>query len=518
MSDAEEIPVKPGDILARKYRVERVLGIGGMGAVVAAIHLELDQRVALKFLLPSVAAKPEVVSRFAREARAAAKIRSEHVARVTDVGTLENGTPYIVMEYLEGQDLDAIVTNNGPLPIPLAVDYLLQASVAIAEAHMAGIVHRDLKPGNFFLARQTDGSEIVKVLDFGISKSLAGGPESGGRSGVLTKTTDVFGSPLYMSPEQLKSSRDVDARADLWALGVILFELVSGQAPFDRGTVAEIFGAILHEKPLRLRAALPSAPGGLEQVVACCLEKEPERRYSNIGELASALSPFGSADSLVSLQRITRVMQGAGSGASLPPPSVGPRSSSVTPGVPLSSVLPGAPAGTNRALHPGASTRTAWGATDEAPKPRAIGPIIAVIAMSAIAGAALFLALRWNAAAPGSVPAAEPPRPSAIAPPPSASAAASAAPTATATNSDDRVELIQIPPEVPLEPTADQVELIQIPPEVPLEPTAEVVPAAPLLPGPVRLPRGKFRGSNPVTKKPAGKTPKEDPDGFGDRK
>jgi serine/threonine protein kinase len=506
MSDAEEIPVQPGDILARKYRVERVLGIGGMGAVVAAIHMELDQRVALKFLLPSVAAKREVVERFAREARAAAKIRSEHVARVTDVGMLENGTPYIVMEYLEGRDLDAIVTQDGPLPIQIAVDYVLQACVAIAEAHVAGIVHRDLKPGNFFLARQTDGGEIIKVLDFGISKSLIGGPDSDGRSGVLTKTTDVFGSPLYMSPEQLKSSRDVDARADLWAIGVILFELVSGQAPFDRGTVAEIFGAILHEKPLRLRAALSGAPAGLEHVIARCLEKEPDRRYPDIGDLASALAPFGSADASISVQRISRVLRGVGSSASMPPSSTGPRSSSIMPRIPRPPALPSdAAAGTNLALHPGASTRTAWGAADEAPKPRAIGPIIAVLAVGAVAGAALFLVLRWSPSAPGPLPGAEPPPAGVTATSPRSSASTAVSATAT-------------PPESSSDPS---VEVIVLPPEVPLDSTAEVAPGAPFPPvptAPTRWPRNKFRGNGALTKKPVGTTPKEDPDGFGDRK
>ncbi len=253
---AAEAPVQPGDVLAGKYRVERVLGVGGMGVVVAALHLELDQRVALKFLLPSVAARPEAVARFSREGRAAAKIRSEHIARVSDVGTLDSGAPYIVMEYLDGRDLSAIVEKSGPLPIHVAVDYVLQASMALAEAHVAGIVHRDLKPSNLFLARQPDGTEIIKVLDFGISKSLAASPDASREGAAITKTTDIFGSPLYMSPEQLKDARAVDARADLWALGVILYEIITGKAPFDRRSVAEVFGAILHEKPLPLLSVL----------------------------------------------------------------------------------------------------------------------------------------------------------------------------------------------------------------------------------------------------------------------
>ena len=238
---ADGAPVREGDILAGKYRVEKVLGVGGMGVVVAAMHLELDKRVALKFLLKSAAENPAVVARFAREARAAAKIQSQHVARVSDVGTLENGIPYIVMEHLEGCDLSDVLTRQGPLPPGAAVDYVLQACEAIAEAHAAGFIHRDLKPSNLFLARQADGAEIVKVLDFGISKAVLvdSEPPTSVRQGALTGTTEIFGSPMYMSPEQLKASRDVDARADIWALGIILYELCTGTSPFDRPTIAE---------------------------------------------------------------------------------------------------------------------------------------------------------------------------------------------------------------------------------------------------------------------------------------
>src|SRR5262245_30981682 len=205
MSDASkkdiESIVKPGDVLAGKYLVERVLGVGGMGVVVAATHTQLDQRVAIKFLLPSMLSNREVVERFQREARAAAKIKSEHVVRVSDVGTLDSGIPYIVMEFLEGGDLGELLSRRGILPIPLAIDYLLEACEALAEAHAAGIVHRDLKPANLFLARRTDETDIVKVLDFGISKQHTGDALMASPS--LTKTTDVFGSPTYMSPEQL---------------------------------------------------------------------------------------------------------------------------------------------------------------------------------------------------------------------------------------------------------------------------------------------------------------------------
>src|SRR5262245_41329189 len=228
------VPVGEGTMLADKYRVERVLGRGGMGVVVAATHVELDQRVALKFLLPEAMESVEVVERFAREARAAVKIESEHVARVIDVGKLENGLPYMVMEYLNGRDLAALLDEQIKLSIDDALEYTLQACEAIAQAHALGIIHRDLKPANLFVTNRADGTTSIKVLDFGISKvSLAG---SSPAEMNLTQTAAIMGSPTYMSPEQMRASRDVDPRADIWALGVIMYELLAGQPPFMGST------------------------------------------------------------------------------------------------------------------------------------------------------------------------------------------------------------------------------------------------------------------------------------------
>ena len=198
MSSASGKPTAPpreGDVIAGKYRVERILGAGGMGVVVAAHHLVLDERVALKFLLPYASVNRDSVARFVREARAAAKIKNDHVARVSDVGELPNGSPYMVMEYLEGIDLAGWLARSGPLPIPEAVDFVLQACEALAEAHTLGIVHRDLKPANLFCIQRADGQFWIKVLDFGISKIMA--PQSQGN--LLTRTIAVMGSPLYMS-------------------------------------------------------------------------------------------------------------------------------------------------------------------------------------------------------------------------------------------------------------------------------------------------------------------------------
>jgi len=217
MSDAtaqSDRPIKPGDVLGGKFRIERVLGEGGMGIVCAATHLQLGQLVALKFMLPQAMAHAENIARFEREARNAVRLKSDHVAKVTDVGRLDDGAPYMVMEYLEGNDLDAVLAERGPLPIPVAVDFVLQACEAVAEAHSLGIVHRDLKPKNLFLATKHGGRSIVKVLDFGIAKQLGVTEDMS-----LTRTTQVIGSPNYMSPEQLRASKDVDHRTDIWALG-----------------------------------------------------------------------------------------------------------------------------------------------------------------------------------------------------------------------------------------------------------------------------------------------------------
>jgi hypothetical protein len=295
--------VREGDVLAGKYRIERVLGRGGMGVVVAAQHVQLSQRVALKFLLPEACSHGEAVARFLREARAAVQIQSEHVARVSDVGQLDDGAPYMVMEFLEGSDLGATLAARGPLPLPEAVDYLLQAMEAVAEAHSIGIVHRDLKPANLFLTRRRDGSALVKVLDFGISKATQG---EGGLS--LTSTSAVMGSPFYMSPEQVRSAKDVDARTDIWALGVILHELLSGAPPFRADTASALFAAIIADPPIPVRDRRPDVPAALETVLSRCFEKDRNRRYANVAELAVALESFAPASSAMSVMRVSRVL------------------------------------------------------------------------------------------------------------------------------------------------------------------------------------------------------------------
>jgi serine/threonine protein kinase len=285
-----ESRVREGDVLAGKYRVEKVLGSGGMGVVVAARHVQLDVLVALKFMADEAFEDPDLVARFLREARAAARLRSEHIARVTDVGTLESGAPYQVMEYLEGSDLAALLSREGPQPLASAVEYIVQACEALDEAHGAGIVHRDIKPSNLFLTKRRNGTPCIKVLDFGISKADRLSSSSAKLHG--THSRAVLGSPFYMSPEQMRAARQVDARADIWALGATLYELLTGHVPFEADSLFDLALRVAQSDPRPLRELRPEVPWALEQVVFRCLEKDRDDRFTGASVLASALAPF----------------------------------------------------------------------------------------------------------------------------------------------------------------------------------------------------------------------------------
>ena len=289
MNHFGSIQVREGDLVAGKYRIERVLGVGGMGVVVAARHEQLEQLVAIKFVRSDALDNDEAIERFLREARSAARLRSEHVARVLDVGRLESGAPFMVMEFLEGADLAQTLMRDGPMAVDLAASLMIQVCEAVAEAHAAGIVHRDLKPENLFLTRTVGGSPKMKVLDFGVSKSarLADDPRA-----KLTRTRTVLGSPLYMAPEQMRSSRDVDARGDVWALGVVLFELLTGRSPFEAETMPELCLKIVSEPPLSLAELRPVLPQEIVEIVERCLQKDRNKRYATAAELAHALMPL----------------------------------------------------------------------------------------------------------------------------------------------------------------------------------------------------------------------------------
>ncbi|HWO21734.1 MAG TPA: serine/threonine-protein kinase [Kofleriaceae bacterium] len=291
-----------GDVLAGKYRVDKILGLGGMGMVVAATHLELEQTVALKFMLPAALESPEASARFMREARAAGKLTSEHICRVTDVGRFDSGAPYIVMEYLEGYDLGTMLKRRGPLRVSSAVDYILQACEGMAEAHAQGIVHRDLKPDNLYLASRADGGHIIKVLDFGISKASV--------TGIATQTGDVLGSPAYMAPEQMRATKDVDARADVWSIGIVLYQLLTGRLPFGGDSLPTLCMSVLNDEPVPPEEIRHDLPAGLSHVILRCLAKNRDDRYSDVGDLAAALGPFATPNGFGSVTRVRSALKG----------------------------------------------------------------------------------------------------------------------------------------------------------------------------------------------------------------
>jgi serine/threonine protein kinase len=301
------MPFAAGTLVAGKYRIERPLGQGGMGHVVLARHVQLDQPVALKFMHAWLANEsPESAARFLGEARAAARIRSDHVARVSDTGTLDDGSPYMVMEYLEGQDLEALLQERRRLPVSLAIAYAMQAGEGLGEAHASGIIHRDLKPSNLFLARQTDGSLRVKLLDFGISKMVAGA--NGATE--LGDATWVHGSPLYMAPERMRSPGDADHRADIWALGVVLYEMLAATPPFVGDTIEELCDRVLGAAPASLRTLRGDISAVLDAAVMQCLEKDPRNRFQSVAALARALAPFGTLEARAAAARIERIAHG----------------------------------------------------------------------------------------------------------------------------------------------------------------------------------------------------------------
>jgi serine/threonine protein kinase len=296
-------PLQPGQILAGKYRVERQIGRGGMGIVLAATHLQLEHLVAIKVLRRDLLEDDKALGRLLSEARAAAKIRSEHVARVLDVGTLENGSPFIVMEYLEGEDLADLLDRQGALEVTQAVQFLLQSCEALAEVHAAEMVHRDLKPGNLFLAKLPDGSHSLKIVDFGISKHIGGSA----RNQAATTSAQVLGSPYYMPPEQMRAE-PVDERSDIWSLGAILFEMLTARPPFLGETLPEVYAAVLGQPAPSIESLRMEVPAGLDDIVQRCLDKDPAQRFCDVADLAEALAPFGGPASATSVDRITRIL------------------------------------------------------------------------------------------------------------------------------------------------------------------------------------------------------------------
>jgi eukaryotic-like serine/threonine-protein kinase len=280
-----------GDVVAGKYRLERMLGEGGTGLVVLARHVTLGQPVAIKFLRPALATN-EVILRFEREARAISRLESEYIVAVLDVGQLPDGDPFMVMEHLEGQDLACVIKERRLSP-EAAVDCMVQVCEALREAHASGVIHRDLKPANLFLTQSSDGVPHVKVVDFGISKVTD--PRMLGKNvSDVTNASTVLGSPRYMAPEQLRSSRDVDARCDVWSVGAVLYQLLSGRLAFDGETNVQASMRVLTSDATPLGQVAPQLPPELCRAVDRCLERDLGRRWGSVAELQDALLPFAS--------------------------------------------------------------------------------------------------------------------------------------------------------------------------------------------------------------------------------
>jgi serine/threonine-protein kinase len=295
------VELEPGTVLLGKYRIDALIGSGGMGNVVRASHLFLHQPVAIKILLPTMTENASTVQRFLREAQATVKLKSEHSARVMDVGTTPEGTPFMVMEFLEGNDLNQILRHHGPQTPAIVVDLMLQACEGIAEAHALGIIHRDIKPSNFFITHKPDGSTLLKILDFGISKTPVGYDE-------LTGTQMVIGTPQYMAPEQMKSGRFADPRSDIWSIGVVMYQMLTGRPPFAGESYADLVLKVGLEPPEPIGVPLPP---GLAELVLRCLEKDPKQRHQNVGDLARMIAPYAT-DPISSAQaaaRVARILQ-----------------------------------------------------------------------------------------------------------------------------------------------------------------------------------------------------------------
>ncbi|WP_437329757.1 serine/threonine protein kinase [Sorangium sp. So ce381] len=411
--------IAPGTVIARKYRVERTIGRGGMGLVVEALHLDLDTRVAIKFLLPEFMSYTEASERFMREARTVAKLQTPHVVRVLDVAALESGEPYMVMELLDGVDLAGHAAESGTLAIGECIDHIVQACEALAEAHALGIVHRDLKPANLFLTKRPDGAPHIKVLDFGVSKILTG--DTGNVS--LTQTTTILGSALYMSPEQMRSSKSVDPRTDIYALGVCLFEIIGGRPPYVADSFPELCAKIYTSPPEALQDLRPEVPEGLVEVIEKSIAREPEDRFQSIAEFVQALAPYAAPGTRTTIGGILR--QHAVE-LDLPPPA---SRAAMTRTSRASRTSSGGPSVSDRGARTGSSTPPV---EDEVPRRGRTMLYVAVGAVAVLVGAWGALQFQRSRFAVGGSEATAPAEA-----PSSADTAAPGAPTATAPQAPD---------------------------------------------------------------------------------
>jgi serine/threonine-protein kinase len=428
------VTIEPGTVLAGKFIVERVLGEGGMGLVVSAIHGELGHRVAIKMMLPEAKGHPEMLARFEREARAAAGLSSEHAARVTDVGRFDDGMPFMVMEFLDGEDLASAIARQKSLPIAEVVRYFVQACIGLGDAHSHGIVHRDVKPSNLFLAQRPGGRLVLKVLDFGIAKASLTSTNP-----ALTRTSAQMGSPQYMSPEQLNDTKSVDPRTDIWSLGASMYEAVTGVTAFPANTLAGLHVKILTENPVPPRQLRPDVPPELEHVLLRCLEKDPDRRYASLAHVQSELERLQ-----------VKISTSSGSFGALPyertslPPGAATTDgfAKTAAGTDPGAFLVGAASPFTGTEAPTSNTFGGVGPVPAAPKRSPFVPIAAAAALAVAAGIAWRVVAPAPASAPvAAIPAATP------APPPPAPAEAESASRAVPT--DALVAPAPLPPSVP---------------------------------------------------------------------
>ena len=466
----QHLGVHPGDVIDGKLRVSRVLGVGGMSYVLEATHLLLDETVALKCLHPLWAESALVVDRFSREARSVAKIKSDHVARVYDVGRLPNGLPYMVMEYLRGDDLGRLLERSEPMSIRECAGWVIEACEGLAEAHALGIVHRDVKPENLFLVQRSDGRRVIKLLDFGISKQLLT-RGTGLDEANLARTLELVGTPLYMSPEQVRLSRELDHRTDVWSLGAVLYEMLAGRPPFMGEGVTDLCARIIEDQPVPVSSCRQGIPRELDRVVGSCLQKDADERYPSVAELAAALLPYAHPRYHGQVDRIIRTVRAAGLTklelSSVPPPAavLGSLDSSL-PSLPHNPTLPDF-ATERTASQSGVVSRDL--STLPAPGPRKLYFAIAAVVLLLLGAAAAALFALRAARAPEQE-LAEAPAPS-VAPTATASVAPTGASTKTAAE----------PPSA--EPSAEP------PPSMASKPTVPPVPRAVVAPRPATKPQ-----------------------------
>ncbi|HSY24899.1 MAG TPA: serine/threonine-protein kinase [Polyangiaceae bacterium] len=396
---------QPGEVLDGKYRIERMLGEGGMGAVAKATHLLRRAPVALKFMSPAILSMAGTVERFVNEGVAASQIDSDHVVKVFDVGRLSTGAPYLVMEFLDGRDLSDVITHEGPrIASTRSVHFTLQMLRALHTAHTAGIVHRDMKPSNCFVIEKDGEPDFLKLVDFGISKVRVDDE----RASNLTRTNSALGTPLYMSPEQARSPRDVDARSDLYSVGAILYEMLCGRTPYtsESGEYTEILFKIFTTEPEPLRSIQPDVADGLADVVHRALLRDRDARFSSALDMAEALAPFADERSSDLIARMRGVR-----GRSIVPSAIPAAMSRATPPMPPSSDAAAAPAQTFPPASPealrapkvptdlGLSRSAAGGPRPTSRSAAALG-IAAGVATIAICVAAGVFVLRNHAAPP----------------------------------------------------------------------------------------------------------------------